>query len=137
MTIRDQVQLMLASSGDVPTGITFSQDGYMRAVMEDDACAVTFREGGAPSYLGLEVTISETLQGVFQLDYGRKPTAPISITMPYGPGGVNVMELAGSCMTAADLCDIIQGFLSSDDPGAWGPFEKALDRVVKEHGRFE
>lgn len=139
MCVRDQVQLMLSSTPDTPSGITFSQDGYMRAMMEDDSCAFSFRENGAPTYLGMEVTVSETLQGVFQIDYGEKKHG--RVTMEINPAsllaGISVFEVIGSTLSAAELCDLIQGFLETDDPCAWGPFEKALHDVVQKHGRFE
>lgn len=138
MTIRDQVQLMLASTHDTPSGITFSQDGYMRAVMEDDACAMSFKEKGAPVYLGMDVTISDTLQGAFQIDYGKKAhTVTVDLNAASLIGSISLYEVIGSTLSAAELCDIIQGFLDNDDPCAWGDFEKALHKTIKEHGRFE
>lgn len=140
MSIQDQVQLMLSSTHDVPTGITFSHDGYMRAMMEDDKGAFRLSgvDGKPTTYLGMVVHISETLQGPFQLDYGKKHGhVTMEINASTLLGGISVYEVIGATLTAAELCDIIQGFLDTDDPCAWGPFEKALHDVVTKHGRFE
>lgn len=140
MCIQDQVQLMLSSTHDVPTSITFSPDGYMRAMMEDDkgAFCLSGVEGKPTTYLGMPVHISETLQGPFQLDYGKQVG---HVTMEINGatllGGINVFEVIGATLSAAEVCDLIQGFLENDDPSAWGPFEKALHKVITEHGTFE
>ena len=139
MTIRDQVHLMLASTHDTPSGITFSQDGYMRAMMEDDSCAFALREKGSPTYLGMDVSISETLQGSFQIDYGGKKAGQVTVEFDASKmiGAISIYEVIGSTLTAAEVCDLIQGFLDSDDPCAWGPFEKGLHDLIRKHGRFE
>lgn len=47
------------------------------------------------------------------------------------------LELMGKAANAAQVCDFIRAFLDADDATHWGDFEKALDRVVVQHGRFE
>lgn len=48
---------------------------------------------------------------------------------------ITTAQIVASSLTADQLCDIIMAWLGNDPD--WGDFEKALKKVVDEHGSFE
>ncbi len=98
-----------------PKRISFSTEGYRRMLLETPPST----DGAAirKTYMGLPYEVRPEQVGRVALHDnapGRQPA-----------------------MSAAQLCDIIRGWLDADDPTHWGAFEKALDRAVVQHGRFE
>lgn len=140
----------LRREGHEPVRVIFSNHGYDKARMEggdsfDGKTAWT-------SYMGLPYTIRSDMSGEIGLDYQfeKRPDA-VTVELSFDARSgymsadgkrlvgepVQIMQIVGSKLTAAQICDLCRGWLDSDDATHWGAFEKGLDRLIEQHGRFE
>ena len=138
-------------ASQTPRTVIFSHPGYSRAMNEVGASENHFdAPGGAPrTYCGLPYVIDprataelvvthEFVHEVSQRVTASKPRQnAITVKIDGIMDGPPVAEIIAANLKASQLCDIIRAWLDSDDATHWGDFEKALDRAVTEHGRFE
>lgn len=150
-TIRKQyleIRDRLLREGHEPVRVIFSSDGYMKALMEGQHSDNNPFE----SYMGLPFTVRSDMAGDIGLDYQFESSRRGAVTVklefnaqtghvlvdgkPFGEP-IHMMQIIGSQLTAAQLCDLIRAWLDSEDATHWGQFERGLDKVVSDHGRFE
>lgn len=138
----------LARSYITPTAIVFSTNGHMKAMRENrenGAFVPATSPGGSPTYSGLPYSIDreqeEDIKVLTAMTHTPSNAVRFAMRGPFGKFGSErpktMIEIVANSLDAATLCDIIRAWLDGDDATHWGEFEKALDRVVVEHGRFE
>lgn len=147
LEIRDR----LMRAGTPPVRVSFSSEGYLQAMKENVTHDLFTGALHCQKYMGLPYSVRsdqrgpiglhtefEQRRGAVTLKLGFDATSG-HVTVDGKPHGepISVMQVLGEQLSAAQLCDIIRAWLDSDDATHWGEFEKALDRVVVEHGRFE
>lgn len=135
----------LAESYIMPTRITFSPAGYTKMRAEHDSTSLwnTAGPSGSPdTYDGWPYSVVNDQAKEVKLhnamtDQPRPRQNAITVKIDGIMSGAPVAEIIAANLKAAQLCDIIRAWLDSDDATHWGDFEKALDKVLEEHGRFE
>jgi hypothetical protein len=129
--------------GVTPTQVLFSPDGYIKARREREAQgAFGHDRTGFTTYMGLPFATMPSLKADVSVQYAidegsAPPPAGVSFRVDHLDPRQTTMQIVGQALTAAQLCDVIRSFLDADDATHWGAFERELDRVVTEHGRFE
>lgn len=144
---RDQ-RRKLATSYIIPTRITFSHDGYKKMMCEADSMALMLNPNtpawDPPTYDGLPYSVvndqpEEVKVHNAMTDTGRQNAITLQMKGTFGKLGTEepktMVQIVAQSLDAATLCDIIMHWLGADPH--WGDFEKALHKVVEEHGRFE
>lgn len=138
-------------AGKTPMSVIFSHEGWHRALKE----MAEDNHGGPGSeyYCGLTraidgrateevVVIDATPREYFKRGGYARPTGPRGAGLPIcvkveGLTGPLTAEVLGKNLTAAQLCNIIQGFLDAGDFTHFGAFEHSLEALLKLHGTFE
>lgn len=151
-SIREQffeIQGRLYRAGTPPVRVSFSLEGYQRA-MKENVDNTHFVGSASETYMGLPFSVRseqigeiglhtefEKLPGTVTLKLGFDPLSGRTIVdgKPYGEP-INVLQIIGAKLSAGELCDIIQAWLESDCQ-KWGEFEKRLHALILEHGTFE
>ncbi len=134
----------LARSYIAATGVTFSPDGHMKVMRENQENG-SFAFDNSSSYCGLPYSVDkdqkEDIKVLNAMTHTPNSAVRFAMRGPFGKFGSErpktMIEIVANSLDAATLCDIIRKWLDGDDATHWGEFEKELDRVVTEHGRFE
>lgn len=135
----------LAASYIVPTRITFSPTGYANMMREKESMTMMLNLGSAKeqpgTYDGLPLSVvNEQTEEVkihnAMTDPPKRQNA-ITVKIDGIMGGAPVVDIIAANLTAAQLCDIIQAWLDSDDHSHFGAFEKGLKEVLTKEGRYE
>lgn len=148
----------LVEADKKPIGVVFSHAGWSKALKEEaDAGRNMVTQGPSATYGGLhrwidpELTAELVVTDKTQVQWfedrrlsraahagmGYSRQNAITVKIDGIMSGAPVVEIIAANLKAAQLCDIIRAWLDSDDATHWGDFEKALDKVVTEHGTFE
>lgn len=142
----------LARKYMTPSCVVFSQSGHKQAMRENIHSQLfmpALSAGGRATYGGLPYSIipdQEAAPAITVL--AELPSPPAQRAIRFAMRGMfgkldaasppkTMVEVVAQSLDAATLCDIIRTWLDSEDATQWGDFEKALDRAVVEHGRFE
>jgi hypothetical protein len=145
----------LVEANLTPRTVLFSQAGYSRAMKEamPDSNHFDGAAGAPRTYCGLPYIIDPALAAELvvtheapelvsqRLQAGKRQRQnAISFAMKGSFGKLGeepptMIKLVAQSLDAATLCDIIMEWLGQDPH--WGDFEKALHKVVEEHGTFE
>lgn len=125
-------------TGLKPTKIYFSESGYTEARAElGDMFSDIDIDGCFMKYMGVRFIVQAGQLAPIRVTT-VEPPMPSGITVGLrgiAPGETSAIKIVAEQLTAAQLCDIIMHWLGADSN--WGDFEKALHKVVEEHGRFE
>jgi hypothetical protein len=136
----------LHQEGKEPRLVVFSHEGWMKVLREADSALVAVSTIHRDTYSGLKRLIDPRFEAPdivvtdkTAAEYGFKEERPSAVTFRVDglDPSKSTMEVVGKSLTAAQLCDIIRSWLEGDDSTHWGAFEKELDRIVTQHGRFE
>lgn len=133
--------------GQDATRIIFSEEGFLEAKREGDgSLAGGNADGTITTYMGIPYSVHAGQLAPIRVQ-STQSYPPNSTAIRFAMHGTfgklghaepkTMIELVAQSLDAATLCDIIRKWLDGDDATHWGEFEKALDRAVTEHGRFE
>lgn len=137
----------LVEADKKPIGVVFSHEGWSKALKEEqDRGRNMVTQGPSATYGGLhrwidpelkvDIVVTEKTQVEwFEGKRHRPRQNAITVKIDGIMDGPPVVEILAQNLTAAQLCDIIMSWLGQDPH--WGDFEKALHKVVEEHGTFE
>lgn len=154
-----QLRAAALTRREAPVEIMFSQAGYLRAMAEQTADVVRF-DANFAGYMGLPFQVlgdgddvslrcvpggsqeakdfRAGRRSVDQEHPGRQtPHGYHATRAKMLVGDQATLIMMGKAADAAQVCDFIRAFLDADDATHWGEFEKALDRAVVQHGKFE
>jgi hypothetical protein len=134
----------LVEADKVPRSVSFSDQGFTRALHENDAASVQALMG--PTYCGLphmvdrkqtaDVVVSDK---TIEERRSRSPTrGPVIVRA----GSVNdeamTIEIVGAAPTEAQLCDVVMAHCQPRiDAGTQTPLQRVLHTAVQNFGRFE
>ena len=143
----------LVEADKKPIGVVFSNEGWMKVLKEDHersspmvTPAPSSTYGGLHRWIDPEQTVDIVVTELTQVEwFERKRTSrhrqnAIKFAMKgsfgkLGEAPPTMIEIVAQSFDAQTLCDIIMHWLGADPH--WDDFEKALHKVVEEHGRFE